>query len=126
MLARMCSHRGCTRIVAVDAKTRCPEHHRAWSRADSTRRRNKPGASVYHTAGWRGPSGTRQRVLERDGHQCQLCPRPATHVDHVVPLRECLHLGIDPLDATNCRALCASCAGSVDAGRARTTTPYIA
>ena len=125
-LARMCSEHGCTAIVAVDQK-RCPAHHKAWSRADSKRRRNKPRAAVYHSAAWRGPNGTRQQVLERDGHTCQRCARPATHVDHIVPITHCQELGIDPLDAANCRALCASCSGSVDAGRARrTTTPHVA
>src|SRR5690242_21254828 len=106
MLARMCSHRGCTTIISVDQK-RCAEHHRAWARADSKRRRLKPGAAIYHSAGWRGPDGTRQQVLERDGHTCQTCGQPATHVDHIVPLAHCEEFGIDPLDPANCRALCA-------------------
>lgn len=68
------------------------------------------------------PTGTRTGwarlpTLRRAGHPHR----------HIVPITHCVELGIDPLDPDNCRAMYASCAGSVDAGRARrTTTPYVA
>lgn len=53
---------------------------------------------------------TRRAVLERDGWRCQVvrdgfrCGRPATHVDHIVPLAAG---GGDEL--SNLRAACATC-----------------
>ena len=37
------------------------------------------------TAAWRN---TRRRILDRDGHRCYLCRRPATEVDHLTPIAE--------------------------------------
>jgi 5-methylcytosine-specific restriction endonuclease McrA len=46
----------------------------------------------------------RRAVLDRDGHHCYVtgCVKPATHVDHIIPLAE----GGRRLDPTNLRASC--------------------
>lgn len=53
------------------------------------------------------PSGwarTRRYILQRDDGRCYLCGRPATHVDHIVPVCDG---GTD--DESNLAAICASC-----------------
>lgn len=39
----------------------------------------------YDTPGWRQ---LRQKVLERDGYECQYCGKKATQADHVVPRKK--------------------------------------
>jgi 5-methylcytosine-specific restriction endonuclease McrA len=46
----------------------------------------------------------RLKVLARDGHTCQLCGRPATHCDHIVPRSQ----GGRSVPE-NLRATCAKC-----------------
>jgi len=65
---------------------------------------------------------TRQSVLERDGYRCQLpipdgrvCGRPATQVDHRVPV---IDGGSDEL--SNLRAACAPCNARKGASTERT------
>jgi hypothetical protein len=51
----------------------------------------------------------RKKILERDGHVCQIqgpnCTQHATHVDHIVPVSE----GGAWWDESNLRAACAKC-----------------
>ena len=71
---------------------------------------------------------TRARVLQRDGHLCQIggphCTVDATHVDHVIPRS---HGGGDT--ESNLRAACAECNLSRGPGRSlagkRTPTPLL-
>jgi hypothetical protein len=109
-LLRVCK---CLKLIPATQR-RCP----ACQRADSQRRNRKPTAKIYTSARWRGPNGTRQHVLARDGGVCQLCRAPATYVDHQPPVTTLLARGLDPYDPDYCRALCASCAGRADAHRA--------
>ena len=109
-LLRVCR---CGKLIPA-TRRRCPN----CERAESTRRRTKPSGQIYQANLWRGKNGTRQRVLKRDHHTCQVCGAPATHVDHIIPITACASQGIDPYDASNCRALCASCAGRADGHRA--------
>ena len=113
-LLRVCR---CGKLIP-ETRRRCT----ACERAESTRRRHKPSGQIYQSNSWRGKNGTRQRVLKRDHHTCQVCGAPATHVDHIIPITACQSQGIDPYDASNCRALCASCAGRADGHRARQGT----
>ena len=46
----------------------------------------------------------RDQILARDRYTCRACGRPATHVDHVVPVARG---GTD--HPSNLRALCAGC-----------------
>jgi len=52
----------------------------------------------------------RLTILERDGHTCQLCGRPADTVDHIQPAA---YGGDDSPE--NLRALCRSCNASLGA-----------
>jgi len=112
-LLRVCR---CGKLIPA-TRRRCP----ACDRIESTRLRRKPSGQIYQSAKWRGPNGTRIRVLERDHYTCQLCGRAASHVDHIVPIAACASKGISPYDPTNCRALCASCAGRADGHRSHRT-----
>jgi 5-methylcytosine-specific restriction endonuclease McrA len=55
---------------------------------------------------WRA---VRLRILQRDGHQCQIrlagCTHDATQVDHITPLDQ----GGPRLDPSNLRAACTHC-----------------
>jgi 5-methylcytosine-specific restriction endonuclease McrA len=55
----------------------------------------------YDTPGWRV---LRQKVLERDHHECQYCGGRATQADHVIPRKKG---GADAMK--NLVACCASC-----------------
>ena len=61
---------------------------------------------IYRTATWRA---ARRRVLERDGHICQIrlpgCRVEATAVDHILELDD----GGAPYDPGNLRACCTPC-----------------
>lgn len=59
--------------------------------------KTRPGS----TSAWRR---VRAQVLKRDGYRCRLCGAPATHVDHIVPVREG---GTD--EPVNLPALCERC-----------------
>lgn len=70
---------------------------------------SKPGrTSDLHlqTSRWRA---VRLRILDRDGHVCQIrgdgCTHVARTVDHVVAVSD----GGDPYDPRNLRAACAHC-----------------
>lgn len=74
----------------------------------------------YTTRDWRA---LRVRVLERDGHQCQvrlrdICTGHATHVDHIVPRVQAPELA---MVLSNLRAACSACnlylGGKVGAAR---------
>lgn len=65
------------------------------------RRYPQPTQRNGSTRAWRA---TRARVLQRDGHTCQRCGNPATHVDHD---RSVLMGGSD--HEHNLQALCADC-----------------
>lgn len=76
---------------------------------------------LYTSKAWRD---LRARILERDGHQCQVrlpvCTGWATQVDHLVPY------AVDPdlaLVASNLRACCPECnrhlGGKLGASRSR-------
>jgi 5-methylcytosine-specific restriction endonuclease McrA len=100
----------CGKLIPA-TRRRCP----TCDRAESARRRNKPSGKVYADPRWRK---TRQLVLDRDDHTCQVCGAPATHVDHQPPITVLLARGDSPFDPVYCRACCASCAGRADAARA--------
>lgn len=55
---------------------------------------------IYHTPRWRA---LRRRILDATPY-CP-CGALASHVDHVIPLRQ----GVDPFDEANLQALCAAC-----------------
>ena len=57
--------------------------------------------SFYRTAAWKAK---RKSYLE-DHPFCVMCGRPASIVDHVVPIRQ----GGEPLDDDNLQSLCWSC-----------------
>lgn len=78
-------------------------------------------AAIYRNPMWRGPGGTRARVLTRAQGTCQYptgCTSPATIADHwPLTLATILATGGDPYDDTQCRALCAHHSGVSDGGR---------
>jgi len=67
------------------------------TRGSHCARHARPGS----TRSWRT---LRTLILERDGHRCQLCARPAEHVDHITPV---IRGGTD--HPNNLRATCARC-----------------
>lgn len=69
---KVCASPGCP--VLTEA-SRCPDHRpAAWSKSSSSSR-SLP----------RDWNDRRARVLERDGHACYVCGRPAVEVDHLLP-----------------------------------------
>lgn len=62
---------------------------------------------LYSSRVWRD---LRKRILDRDGHQCQIrlpvCTGWATHVDHIIPRSVNPDLQLDP---GNLRAACREC-----------------
>ena len=72
-LAQRCSYPGCTNIAPA---SRCPDHQTG-GRSPSSRQRGRISA--------RRRDAIRRAVLARDHHACQVCGKPATQVDHVVP-----------------------------------------
>ena len=79
----------CLDCGALSTSSRCRRHRRL-----STGQRGS-------TRQWRQ---VRAQVLLRDGYRCQLCGRPAGHVDHIVVKRDG---GSD--HPGNLRATCAAC-----------------
>lgn len=69
-------------------------------------------ASGYNTSHWRK---LRKQVLERDGHTCTRCGRPATSVH----LRPALRANHRLATADDCRSVCHPCHGQIDGGRRR-------
>ena len=77
-------------------------------------------APIYKSKAWRA---VRKKILERDGHVCQIrlprCTGVATAVDHIVDWRD----GGEPFAEENLQAACTSCNTSkknrLSAARAR-------
>ena len=57
------------------------------------------------TAGWRK---IRERILQRDGHMCQMCGQTEgkLHIDHIIPKRL---IGAEGDNDLNLRVLCQKC-----------------
>ena len=49
----------------------------------------------------------RKRILDRDGHTCQVCGQEATHVDHIIPRRLMAGEAVD--NDSNLQSLCKTC-----------------
>ncbi len=94
---RPCAQPGCPALVL---KGRCPEHT-----TENTRRIDRYRGSRHergYDATW---EATRDRILERDFHLCQVClTRTAGEVDHVVPKEAG---GSD--DDNNLQSICSIC-----------------
>ena len=77
---KQCGRNGCGQLVV--GKTYCDEHRSGWATTPRTASSRRTGTRV-----WRE---TRAKVLQRDGHRCQIvgshCTVQATEVDHVVPV----------------------------------------
>jgi 5-methylcytosine-specific restriction endonuclease McrA len=99
MMRRHCLTPGCHEF-ADPGKSYCAAH-----RAQKQRRldveRGSPAARGYDSQ-WAKFS---KAILERDGHTCGWCGRPATTTDHVIPLAH----GGARLDPTNAVAACRAC-----------------
>ena len=57
------------------------------------------------TRGWRK---IRERILQRDGHMCQMCGQTEgrLHIDHIIPKRL---IGAEGDNDSNLRVLCEKC-----------------
>ena len=106
-LLRVCR---CGKLIPA-TRRRCPSLRTSRKHPTPQQAQGK----VYADPRWRK---TRQVVLTRDDHTCQVCGAPATHVDHQPPVTILLARGESPFDPAYCRACCASCAGRADAARA--------
>lgn len=105
----------CGRLFPASPNARCPEHQQTFDRARQRRRdavRGSPSTRGYGSDWQR----LRLAVLERDGHRCHWCGKPATQADHLVPLAR----GGARLDPENVVASCGHCnavRGGVDRWR---------
>ena len=114
-LLRVCR---CGRLIDATQR-RCANCDQDKKRRDNPRRMQKPQRWVYRDKRW---ATTRNIVLARADHACQLCGAPATIADHhPYPLTELLRRGLDPFDYAWCRALCHQCSGHHDGPRSRKT-----
>jgi 5-methylcytosine-specific restriction protein A len=99
MLRKPCLEPGC-RSLADPGKVRCAAHRAAKNRAAGS------ATARGYDAAWRL---VRRRVLDRDGHRCQIrlpgCEGSANTVDHITPLAH----GGARLDEGNLRASCTRC-----------------
>lgn len=104
-MSRYCLQSGCPEIV--DNRSGWCDVHDPWLKrpawSGSASQAHRAGAS-----GWQW-AALRKRVLARDHHQCVLCRRRGTEVDHVVPVAECARKGINPDDLSNLQTLCTEC-----------------
>ena len=95
---------GCPEVI--EGKNSYCTGHDPWSRrspwAGSASQRHRAGSS-----GWAW-TALRKRVLRRDGHRCK-CGRPATDIDHIIPVAECVRRGLNPDDLANLQAICDDC-----------------
>jgi 5-methylcytosine-specific restriction endonuclease McrA len=91
----------CLTCATPTPRTRCPGCRAIESRRQAAAR---PDADrVYNTSAWQR---LRAEVLADDAYTCAYCGRPATSVDHVVPVRVRPDLA---LERSNVVASCASC-----------------
>lgn len=95
-LARACAVRGCP-DKAIAGSSRCGEHTRQYKRELARRR---PSTAKDYGRKWRAI-----RALYLKYHpDCEVCGKPTTDVDHIIPKREG---GTSHWD--NLQALCHSC-----------------
>jgi len=87
-----CGYPGCRELVRDGA--RCPAHTKP-----SPKR--TPHNPLYSTTRWQ----RLRAVVLRRSPVCTECGRPATLVDHIVPISE----GGEQFDEANLRPLCAGC-----------------
>ena len=91
---RVCAQPGCPILTT---ESYCPQHRRSIDKA--IKERTAEQRKVYTTRRWKA---LRRRVL-REQPWCAVCGmRPATDVDHIIPLRE----GGPPFDRVNVQGLC--------------------
>jgi 5-methylcytosine-specific restriction protein A len=88
------------------------------TRPSGWQRSRKPSASAKVTQTWKWKQ-VRKRVMERDGHECQVrgskCTIDAYAVDKIIPAH------VDPdlaLDMENLRAVCGNCHNQITARQA--------
>lgn len=98
-----CRYPGCP---ALCEGPYCDQHKRQMEHEYNTRHRDKESARFYSSGPWRK---LRAAKLERDP-LCEECKRngrlrPASMVDHIVPIR----FGGAPLDLANLQSLCWPC-----------------
>lgn len=102
---RPCRHKGC-RNLHRNANGYCDEHQtdaKAWVRKKSTQE-----TTTQRGYGWKWQK-LRERILERDGHLCQVCLKAGrvkigTEVDHKINKAQG---GAD--DPSNLQAICHDC-----------------
>jgi len=94
-----CIHTGCGELVISG---RCTEHARQHNKQQQDRRDAKETWRDYDTQAWRY---ARKQVLSREPN-CRTCGREATHVDHIVRLKDG-----GTHDVANLQPLCGSCHG---------------
>lgn len=97
-MARFCLKAYCPEIVS-GRDSYCPEHAPAspmWAGSKSPAK------------GWRWAK-LRKRVLARDKWRCQVCERPAEHVDHIVNAAVLPPNSSLLWDMKNLRSLCGPC-----------------
>ena len=88
----------CTNLIRN--ATYCDDHTQAWAGKRTT------SSALTNTAAWKR---IRVKVLQRDGHRCQIrgpgCTSHATQVDHILNTAA----GGAELDPANLQSACASC-----------------
>ncbi|QWE01167.1 HNH endonuclease [Polynucleobacter sp. JS-Mosq-20-D10] len=103
-----CSRGGCHRVVPHGTRY-CAEHTQQKNKADyDIYRRDDIGQKLYRTKAW---ANTRRYHLAEHPF-CVECEKEGIYnvenpeVDHVIPLKEWIAQGGDPLDQTNLQTLC--------------------
>ena len=79
-----CAHRGHTVPATCPCKPGCYCHHGRTCDRRRGARRGKQGGNAGRGSRWVGKA-IRQRIYERDGHQCVWCGSPGDTLDHVIP-----------------------------------------
>lgn len=102
-MARFCLSPGCPEVLENKSGYCIP--HDPWLARPAWQNRRSAAARGN---GWAW-GDLRRRVLRRDSGRCRSCGRSATEVDHIVPIAECLILGVNAHELSNLQSLCVDC-----------------
>lgn len=99
---RPCSYPGCPKLT--DGRY-CPEHKKLMDAQYDRRMRDRGAKEFYTSYEWK----RKRREYLSEHPICECCRRkPATLVDHIIPIKQ----GGALLEDSNLQALCSSCHGS--------------
>lgn len=103
MASRFCLQPHCPEVV--EAKSGWCAKHDPWEERPAW---SGSASSEHRSSGWEW-GRLRRRALRRDSYLCRKCGSPATEVDHIVPVAECVRQRVNADDMANLQSLCTSC-----------------